>query len=84
MIQAPAQPAHSFRVILNLAGAHRIDTVLLEELRRQERNLDLKRISRAAFKELFKKKRIQLKGQAARPSSMLAVGTTFVDILGFT
>lgn len=69
---------------MNLAGAHRIDTVLLEELRRQERNLDLKRISRAAFKELFKKKRIQLKGQAARPSSMLAVGTTFVDILGFT
>jgi hypothetical protein len=41
-------------------------------------------ISRSALKDLFKKKRIQLKGQAAVPSSLLAEGTSYVDILGFS
>ena len=41
-------------------------------------------ISRSALKDLFKKKRIQLKGQAAVPSSLIAEGTSYVDILGFS
>ena len=43
----------------------------------------IREISRSAFKELFKTKRITLKGQSAVPSSTLAKGTTVVDILGF-
>ena len=83
MIKMPEQPKNSFRVILELTSKHRIDSVLLEHLRNQTRNHILKSISRAAYKELFKKKRIRLKGQSAVPSSTLAKGTTVVDILGF-
>jgi len=83
MITPPEQPTNSFRIVLHLLGRHRIDTVLLDELRKQERNAVLKNISRKKFKALFKEKRIQLKGQSAVPSSSLAAGTTYVDILGF-
>ena len=83
MREPPPQPENSFRITLELPVSHRIDVILLEELRKQDRNLVLKAISRTAFKTLFKEKRIQLKGQSARPSSTLAVGTTYVDILGF-
>lgn len=78
------QPSNSFRVTLNLSTPRpRIDQVLMEELRKQSRNLALKNISRTEFKELFKKKRIRIKGQPAVPSSSLAQGITYVDILGF-
>ena len=83
MIQAPAQPKNSFRIVLELTSKRRIDGVLLEQLKLQTRNTKLKEISRSAFKELFKTKRITLKGQSAVPSSTLAKGTTVVDILGF-
>jgi len=76
------QPANSYRLALTLTSARpRIDQVLIEELRKQSDHLDLKNISRTAFKELFKKKRIRIKGQPAVPSSALAQGTTYVDIL---
>jgi hypothetical protein len=78
------QPANSFRITLTVLTARpRIDQVLLEELRKQSRNTLLKRISRTEFKELFKKKRIRIKGQPATPSSSLAAGSTDVDIIGF-
>lgn len=78
------QPENSFRITLTVLSAKpRIDQVLLEELRKQSRNTILKRISRTEFKELFKKKRVQIKGQAAVPSSALAAGSTEVDLLGF-
>lgn len=78
------QPKNAFRVTLTLSSPRsRIDQVLLEELRKQSRNLALKNISRTEFKELFKKKRIRIKGQPAVPSSALAQGITHVDILGF-
>ena len=84
MIKNQDIPLGAFRITLVLSGPRpRIDQVLLEELRKQNQNLLLKNISRMAFKELFKKKRIRIKGQAATPSSSLAQGTTFVDILGF-
>ena len=84
MIKIQDQPANSFRIVLELAVAcPRLDQVLLEELRKQTRNLDLKNISRTAFKDLFKKKRIQIKGQPAVPASGIAKGTTYIDILGF-
>ena len=84
MTTTPPKPPNSFRVTLDLASAQpRIDQVLLEELRKQKRNLDLQQISRSKFKELFKEKRIQIKGQSAVPSSALAQGTTIVDIIGF-
>ncbi len=79
------QPDNSFRVRLTVATRQpRIDQVLLEHLRTQERNLDLKNISRTKFKALFKDRKIRIKGQSAVPSSALAQGTTTVDIMGFT
>ncbi|MCM2277241.1 MAG: hypothetical protein NDJ89_04140 [Oligoflexia bacterium] len=80
----PAQPPHSFRVTLVLTSPRpRLDQVLMEELRKQNRNHFLRNLSRTEFKELFKKKRIRIKGQPATPSSSLARGTTYVDILGY-
>lgn len=80
----PEKPKNSFRITLTLASPRpRLDQPLLEELRKQNRNLALKNISRTEFKELFKKKRIRIKGQPALPSSSLARGTTYVDIIGF-
>jgi hypothetical protein len=76
------QPENSLRLVLNLSTPRpRIDQVLIEELRKQNENLDLKIISRMKLKELFKKKKVQIKGQSAVPSSSLAQGTTYVDIL---
>jgi hypothetical protein len=74
----------AFRITLTLSSPQpRLDTVLLAEIRAQDRNLELKRISRTAYKKLFDEKRITIKGQNARPSSGLHTGTTDVDILGF-
>ena len=84
MINPPEQPENSFRLKLTLTNSHRMDTVLLEALRAQDENISLKNISRNAFKELFKTKSILIKGQSARPSSMMAKGVTYVDILGFS
>jgi hypothetical protein len=78
------KPKGAFRLVLNLAASKpRLDQVLMEELRKQGESLELKNISRSTFKELFKKRRIRIKGQPALPSSSLAKGTTYVDILGF-
>ena len=79
----PPQPRNSFRVILTLTSRCRLDSVLLEALKGQNQNSALKHISRRVFKALFKDKRIQIKGQCAVPSSIMAVGTTYVDILGY-
>ncbi len=80
----PPQPAHSFRIALILTRSMpRLDQVLIEELRKQTRNALLKNISRSEFKELFKNKKIRIKGQSATPSSSLAAGTTYVDIMGY-
>jgi hypothetical protein len=83
MTKVPPQPANSFRLVIELTSSQRIDSVLLDELRKQERNLDLKILSRTKLKALFKERRVQIKGQSAVPSSSLAVGTTYVDLLGF-
>lgn len=82
--EAPPRPTRSVRVVIQLLSRRaRMDQVLIEELRKQNKNLALRNISRLEFKELFKKKKIRIKGQAATPSSSLAAGTTYVDILGF-
>lgn len=74
----------SFKIILTLSLPQpRLDAVLIEELRKQDRNLDLKNISRSKFKALFKEKRIRIKGQNAKPTSSLAHGSTEIEILGF-
>lgn len=80
----PEKPQNSFRVTLDLTSAKpRLDQVLIEALRKQTSNLALKNLSRSDFKELFKKKKIRIKGQPALPSSSIAQGTTYVDIIGF-
>ena len=85
MSNVPEQPENSYRVTLVLNHRlPRLDSILLEQLRAQETCLALKHISRSAYKELFNTKQILIKGQAAKPSSALAAGTTYVDILGFT
>ncbi len=78
----PKQPPRSFRIILNLERHEsRMDTVLLNALKAQKENLDMKNISRGKLKEYFVNGQIEIKGQIARPSSSLAKGTTYVDIL---
>lgn len=80
----PPQTENSFRIVLELNRAEkRLDSVLLQALRDQNENINLKNISRVAFKELFKNSKVLIKGQSARTSSALAKGTTYVDILGF-
>ena len=80
----PAQPPHSFRIVLNLSRSEkRMDNVLLKALREQKENIKLTEISRLAFKELFTGGKVFIKGQRAKPSSALVQGTTYVDILGF-
>lgn len=83
-VVVPPRPRGSFRIILNLTSpAPRLDAVLIEALRTQNRSIDLNNLSRAKLKELFSKKKIRIKGQAATPSSGVARGVTYIDILGF-
>lgn len=78
----PVQPPKSFRVTLELFRAEkRLDNVLLNALRSQNENLNLREITRTTFKELFNSGKIVIKGQRARPSSAVAKGITYVDIL---
>ena len=80
----PPRPRGSIRIVLNLSSpVPRLDAVLIEALRNQDRNLDLRNLSRAKLKELFSKKKVRIKGQAATPSSAVARGVTYVDILGY-
>lgn len=84
MITEPKKHSNAYRLTLNLTSPRpRIDQVLREELKKQKENLQLANLSRLGLKELFKKKRIRIKGQAAVPSSSLAKGITYVDIIGF-
>ncbi len=85
MENIPPIPPNSFRVVLEQAfKGGRLDSALMEALRNQARNLDLKNITRTQFKALFDEKRVVIKGQPAKPSSTLAGGTTYIDLLGFT
>jgi hypothetical protein len=78
----PVQPPHSFRVTITLDyGADRMDSILLNELKRQNDNQKYKTISRSALKTLFLDGKVTIKGQRAKPSSALAKGVTYVDIL---
>lgn len=78
----PPQPPKSFRIVLNLNRSEsRMDNVLLAALREQNDDLNMKNISRSQLKEFFNNGQVQIKGQNARPSSGLAKGTTYVDIL---
>ena len=78
----PPRPPNSTRITLQLDKSEsRLDTVLLAAVRQQNENSTLKAISRTDFKELFNAGKITIKGQRARPSSGLAAGTTYVDIL---
>ncbi len=80
----PPRPPKSFRVILELnSSGVRLDAVLLKSLREQKENLDLQNITRTTFKTLFQTGKILIKGQRAKPSSTLAKGTTYIDILGY-
>lgn len=80
----PPQPANSTRITLELEYPEsRLDSVLLKTFRSQESNKKLKNITRVEFKKLFMDGKISIKGQRARPSSSIATGVTYVDILGF-
>ena len=80
----PPRPPKSYRLVLELHRSEkRLDSVLLTALKSQNENLNLREISRTKMKELFTTGKIQIKGQRATPSSALAKGTTYVDILGY-
>lgn len=78
----PVQPPKSFRVIITLDwGADRLDGVLLDALKKQTESTKYQNISRSALKTLFTDGKITIKGQRAKPSSSLAKGVTYIDIL---
>ncbi len=78
----PPQPPNSVRVVLELFRAEkRLDNVLLTALRAQKEDINLKNITRTGYKELFNSGKILIKGQRAKPSSAVAKGTTYVDVL---
>lgn len=78
----PPRPPKSYRIVIELDRAEkRLDVVLLAALKNQNDNLTLREISRTKFKELFTTGRVLIKGQRATPSSGLARGKTYVDIL---
>jgi hypothetical protein len=80
----PPKPPKSFRVVLDLSRPEpRLDVVLLAALKAQNENLNLREISRTKFKELFTTGKVMIKGQKATPSSKIAKGLTYVDILGY-
>ena len=76
------QPPNSFRVTIEIfARISRMDTTLLTALKNQTENSTLKNISRQGLKNLFLNGKIQIKGQRAKPSSALAKGITYIDVL---
>lgn len=78
----PPQPPKSFRIVLELERSEsRMDTVLLNALKAQKEDLNMRNITRGKLKEYFTNGQVQIKGQIARPSSGLAKGTTYIDIL---
>ena len=80
----PARPKNSARVTLTLNWPEdRLDNILLATIREQDENAKLKLVSRAGLKKLFIDGKIQIKGQQAKPSSAIAKGVTYIDILGF-
>ncbi len=80
----PPQPPKSFRIVLELNRSEkRLDNVLLAAIKAQNENLDLREVTRTKFKELFNTGKILIKGQRATPSSAVAKGLTYVDILGY-
>ena len=59
----PVQPENSARVVLNLNWPEsRMDNLLLEALRTQNDNLNLKTVSRAGLKKLFNDGKVYLFG----------------------
>lgn len=80
----PPQPEKSFRITLELDRAQsRLDSCLLAAIKAQTQQPSLSQMSRSKFKHLFNSGHILIKGQRAKPTSSLAKGTTYVDILGF-
>jgi hypothetical protein len=80
--QAPAKPDNSFRVTLDLDNKQdRLDVVLLDALKKQDENEELKLISKIQFKRLFSDKKVLIKGQNAKAKSPVNSGVTYVDIL---
>lgn len=80
----PPQPVKSFRITLELERSEkRLDSSLLAAIKQQTAHPTLSGLSRTKFKELFSSGKILIKGQRAKPTSSLAKGTTYVDILGF-
>jgi hypothetical protein len=78
----PEQPENSFRVKIELSAPEpRLDLVILDALKQQTENMELKLISKAHLKRLFTEKKVLIKGQNAKPKSMLNTGITYIDIL---
>jgi ribosomal 50S subunit-recycling heat shock protein len=78
----PPQPADSVRITLDLEVAEpRLDNALLKVIKHNKDKV-YGEISRTALKKLFSDGKIQIKGQRAKPASSIAVGITYVDILG--
>ena len=78
----PEQPENSFRLKIELnTPAPRLDVVMMDALKQQTENMELKLISKAHLKRLFNEKKILIKGQNAKPKSMLNTGITYIDIL---
>jgi hypothetical protein len=78
----PEQPENSFRIKLELdAPQERLDYALMDALKAQDENEDMKQMSKTLLKKLFVEKKILIKGQSAKPKSKVNSGETYVDIL---
>lgn len=78
----PKIPGNSFRVTLKLDEREpRLDIVLMEALKTQNENQDLKVISKIQLKKLFSEKRVLIKGQNAKAKSPVNSGVTYIDIM---
>ncbi len=78
----PEQPENSLRITLELESKQaRLDIVLMEALKKQNENIELKEISKKKLKDLFTDKKVQIKGQSAKAKSPVNNGTTYIDIL---
>jgi hypothetical protein len=81
-IKTPEIPENSFRITLELENNEvRLDTILLDSLRKQDENDELKAMSKTLLKKLVTQKKVLIKGQSAKAKSPIQAGTTYVDIL---
>lgn len=80
--KTPEQPENSYRITLELSESQpRLDITLMDALKAQDENIDMKNVTKSHLKKLFAEKKVLIKGQSARAKSSINKGVTHIDIL---